>query len=147
MAIVYVWALNNREVVVNFMFGFRFPALYLPAVLGLLEFLMIGDLWGPLVGILVGHTYYFLSEIYSKRDPRWRTRLQAPGWLQALVPAVRSISLAGGYQGFSVQRPEEAFGGRANAKAPVATAATGAVPSAHESSFRAFAGKGHKLGT
>lgn len=146
MTIVYVWALNNREVVVNFMFGFRFPALYLPAVLGLLEFLMTGDLWGPLVGILAGHTYYFLSEIYAKRDPRWRTRLQAPSWLRALVPAARSSGSIGGYQGFSVQRPEEAFGGRANAKGPMANEATGAAPPPHESGFKAFGGKGHKLG-
>ena len=86
MVIVYVWSQNNRQVIVNFMFGFKFPALYLPAVLGLIEFVSTGDFYGPLVGILVGHTFYFLSEIYSRQDPRWRTRLQAPGWMKPLVP-------------------------------------------------------------
>lgn len=137
MAIVYLWAQHNRAVIVNFMFGFKFPALYLPAVLALFDFLLAGDLYGPLVGILVGHTYYFLSEVYVGRDPRWRTRLEAPIWMRRLVPEYHALT-AGSFQGFSVQKPAQAFGGRANHPGGDAGGA---------SSFTPFAGRGQKLGS
>jgi hypothetical protein len=136
MTIIYLWSKHNSQVIVNFMFGIKFPAMYLPLVLGLMDFVMAGDLYGPLVGILVGHAYYFLSEIYVRKDPRWRTRLQAPGWLKGMVPKHQPLGASQGFQGFSVQRPEQSFGGRANA---------GTAPEAPPG-FKAFAGKSQKLG-
>ena len=137
MTIVYLWSKYNSQVIVNFMFGIKFPAMYLPLVLGLMDFVMAGDFYGPLVGILVGHFYYFLSEVYVKRDPRWKIRLQAPGWLKSMVPKYQSLTATSqGFQGFSVQRPEQSFGGRAN---------VGTAPEA-PSGFKAFVGKGRKLG-
>ena len=142
MVIVYVWAMNNREVTVNFMFGIKFKAIYLPAVLGLLEFVMAGDLFGPLVGILVGHLYYFLSEVCAVTDPRWRNRLRAPAILKPLVPSYKSATA--NYQGFTVQKPEEAFGGRANA---TNTTKTESATSASPSNFKLFSGRAQKLGS
>ena len=142
MLIVYVWSRYNPEVIVNFMFGIKFRAIFLPAIMGCLEFLMTGDFYGPLFGIIAGHVYYFLTEIYGPtHNPRWRTRLQAPLWLKALIPVNKiGISSTGtSYQGFSVQRPEEAFGGK--------TSISGA-PSTDKgpSSFKVFSGRGQKLG-
>lgn len=135
MLIVYLWSQHNRQVIVNFMFGIRFPALYLPLVLGILEFLLAGDLFGPLLGILVGHTYYILSTVYAERDPRWRARLKAPQWLASLVPryAPTGQNATGGFRGYTVQRPRGD---------PAGDAASAAA----SSSFRVFSGKGQKLG-
>jgi len=139
MLIIYVWSRYNPEVIVSFMFGIKFRAIFLPAVMGCLEFLMTGSFYGPLVGIVVGHVYYFLNEVYGPTNPRWKARLQAPLWLKALIPATKMSSSAGPYQGFSVQRPEDAFGGRTNA--------SGAPPVNKESSsFKVFSGRGQKLG-
>lgn len=154
MVIVYVWAMNNRQVIVNFMFGIKFPAVYLPAILGLLQFLLSADLFGPLFGIIVGHLYYFLTEIYeiapgsgvginSQRGGVWKRRLMAPNWLKAVVPNYSSLG-GGSYQGFTVQRPEEAFGGRANV---AGQAKSGASAMKEKDDFKVFGGKGQKLGS
>lgn len=132
MTIVYLWSRHNQEVIVNFMFGFRFPAKFLPVVLGLMEFLLAGDLYGPLVGILVGHMYYFLSEVYAQQDPRWRRRLEAPGWLKAMVP--RTKVQVGQHSGFTVQAP---YGGRGDPR----------MEEEKPSGYKAFGGKSHKLGS
>jgi hypothetical protein len=140
MAIIYLWAMTNRQVVVNFMLGFKFPAMYLPIALLGLDFLMTGELWGGLIGMLAGHAYYFLAEIYSQRDPRWRARLTAPRWLAAMLPAgPRSTIAAGSHpQGFSVQRPEQSFGGKGNYGADTSKGNT--------SAFTPFGGKAQRLG-
>lgn len=144
MVIVYVWSQHNRNVIVNFMFGFKFPALYLPAVLGLLEFLLAGDFYGPLVGILVGHTFYFLSEVYVQQNPQWRARLRAPRLLYNLIPNYSAAPLPSSQVGFSVQKPEQAFGGRANSSGTTKTTATAME---EKPGFKAFSGKPQKLGS
>ncbi|PJF19183.1 Derlin [Paramicrosporidium saccamoebae] len=132
MVIVYVWSRHNAEVVVNFMFGFRFPAKFLPLVLGTMEFLLAGDLYGPLVGIVTGHAYYFLSEIYVAKDPSWRRRLAAPGWLKGMVPKPQIQT--GPQKGFTVQAP---YGGRGDPSKQADVKPEG---------YRPFAGKSQKLG-
>lgn len=129
MAIVYLWSQHNHNVIVNFLFGFKFPARYLPFVLGVVDFLSTADIFGPLIGILVGHTYYFLTVLYVQRDPRWRSRLQAPPWLQRMVPRYVAPS-AGPSSGFTVKRPEDSFRSASDSQ-PL---------------FRPFSGRGQKLG-
>jgi len=65
-AIVYLWSQLNREVIVSFMFGARFKAIYLPWVLLAFNILMGGKGVFELVGIVVGHLYYFLTELYPR---------------------------------------------------------------------------------
>lgn len=132
MAIVYLWSQHNRDAIVTFLFGLKFRALYLPLVLGVVEFLSTADVYSPLMGILVGHVYYFLSVVQVQKDPRWRTRLQAPQWMQRIMPKYLPIS-SGSSHGFTAKRPGEAFGST--------TSSNDQPPS-----FRPFAGRGQKLG-
>lgn len=81
MAIIYVWSQYNKTVTVNFMFGIRFPAVFLPLVMAGFEFLLGGDFVGVILGIVVGHVYYFVKEIYSRTNPFVLRYLEPPSFL------------------------------------------------------------------
>mmetsp|Transcript_14256 Transcript_14256/g.36461 ORF Transcript_14256/g.36461 Transcript_14256/m.36461 type:complete len:257 (+) Transcript_14256:1-771(+) len=62
--VIYYWSRKNADTIVTFMFGIKFPAVYLPWVLVIFDLVMSGSL--PilyLVGIAVGHTYFFLADV------------------------------------------------------------------------------------
>uniref|UniRef100_A0A0L8GQK8 Derlin n=1 Tax=Octopus bimaculoides TaxID=37653 RepID=A0A0L8GQK8_OCTBM len=66
LSVLYIWCQLNKDTTVTFWFGTRFPAMYLPWVL--LGFnLIVGDggLF-ELIGILVGHLYFFLKFKYPQ---------------------------------------------------------------------------------
>lgn len=65
MAIVYVWSRRFAEQKVSFWGGFAFPARYLPLVLLLWDALLRGQWVEGLLGILVGHLYWFAREEYD----------------------------------------------------------------------------------
>lgn len=60
--ISYVWCRREPDAMVN-IFGFQFKALYLPWVYLAIRILMGADIVMMLIGIGVGHLYYFLIEI------------------------------------------------------------------------------------
>lgn len=60
---IYVWSRRNPFTLLNFL-GFIIRAPYLPYVFAGLTFAFGGDLVDDLVGILVGHSYYFLEDIF-----------------------------------------------------------------------------------
>uniref|UniRef100_A0A7S0SWB6 Derlin n=1 Tax=Chromulina nebulosa TaxID=96789 RepID=A0A7S0SWB6_9STRA len=60
--IVYVWSRRESESVVN-MYGFKFKGLYLPWIYIGISMLMGNSIVPPLIGIAVGHSYYFLIEV------------------------------------------------------------------------------------
>jgi Derlin-2/3 len=60
--IIYVWSRKNEDSPMGF-FGFSFKGLYLPWVLMAIGILMGNDPTGDLIGIGVGHTYFFLLKI------------------------------------------------------------------------------------
>ncbi|GAB1598273.1 derlin-1-like [Argonauta hians] len=66
LSVLYIWCQLNKDTTVTFWFGTRFPAMYLPWVL-LVFNLIIGDggLF-ELIGILVGHLYFFLKFKYPQ---------------------------------------------------------------------------------
>lgn len=89
MMIMYIWskAPENADVLLA-MFGVvRLTAPYLPWMILLLNFLF-GDFRSHLLGIIVGHCYYFLDEIYPQvariRGWRWKEILVAPWPLKYL---------------------------------------------------------------
>lgn len=63
MMITYVWSCREPHSMVSF-WGFTLEAMYLPWALTALQFLMNGQqgLTDPIMGIAVGHLYYFLIE-------------------------------------------------------------------------------------
>lgn len=60
--IMYVWSRREPEQIVN-IFGFKLKALYLPWAFLAIHLLMGKGIILPLVGIFVGHLYYFLVEV------------------------------------------------------------------------------------
>lgn len=62
MVITYLWSRYFAEMTVSFLFGIRFKARYLPLALLALEAVMGGNIIGGLLGIMVGHLYWFLRE-------------------------------------------------------------------------------------
>lgn len=63
--IVYVWARRNPQVMMNFLGIFNFTAPFMPWVLLAFSLLLSGQLpVADLIGIVVGHVYYYLADVY-----------------------------------------------------------------------------------
>uniref|UniRef100_B8RJ43 Derlin n=1 Tax=Culex tarsalis TaxID=7177 RepID=B8RJ43_CULTA len=106
LSVLYVWCKLNKDVIINFWFGTRFKAMYLPWVLlGMNLILSSGSIFS-IVGILVGHAYYFLKFIYPQ-ELGGPSLLETPAIIKRYIPDV-----SGGVHGFSVppvgQRPVNA---------------------------------------
>eukprot|EP01126_Amoeba_proteus_P057819 TRINITY_DN7395_c0_g2_i2.p1 TRINITY_DN7395_c0_g2~~TRINITY_DN7395_c0_g2_i2.p1 ORF type:complete len:245 (-),score=30.50 TRINITY_DN7395_c0_g2_i2:50-739(-) len=82
--IVYVWSRRNPNVRMSFLALFTFNAPYLPYVIIGIE-LMLGQPWSifDMLGIFIGHTYFFLEDVY----PRYTGRrvLKTPQFLKTLL--------------------------------------------------------------
>eukprot|EP00742_Colponemidia_sp_Colp-10_P006153 GILJ01006586.1.p1 GENE.GILJ01006586.1~~GILJ01006586.1.p1 ORF type:complete len:278 (+),score=13.17 GILJ01006586.1:73-906(+) len=94
---VYVWARRNPHAHMSFLEIFNFTAPYLPWVLLTFSFLLGSDFKTDLIGIAVGHTYYFLEDVYPLMpNSRDRRLLKTPNWILSLfgvplrVPATRA---------------------------------------------------------
>lgn len=66
--LVYVWARRNPFVRMNFFGLLNFQAPYLPWVLLGFSVLLGNSILVDLVGILVGHIYYFLEDVFPARS-------------------------------------------------------------------------------
>ena len=75
--ILYVWSRKEPDSVVN-MWGFKFKALYLPWVYMALRVLMGGGITHMLVGVAVGHVYYFLVDVVP--NTYGTTLIKTPVW-------------------------------------------------------------------
>jgi len=60
--VMYMWSRREPDAQLN-IFGFKFKALYLPWVYIAIRLVMGGSVTEPLLGIGVGHGFYFLSEV------------------------------------------------------------------------------------
>jgi len=61
-AIMYTWSRKDPDSISN-IFGFKFKSLYLPWMYVVIETLMGHPVMGLLLGIAVGHLYYFMVEV------------------------------------------------------------------------------------
>lgn len=96
LSVLYVWCKLNKDVIVNFWFGTRFKAMYLPWVLlGMNLILSSGSIFA-IVGILVGHAYYFLKFIYPQ-ELGGPSLIETPFFVKRFFPDV-----TGGVHGFGV---------------------------------------------
>lgn len=96
LSVLYVWCQVNRDQIVTFWFGTQFKAMYLPWVLFGFNMILGNGGWHELLGILVGHLYFFLMFKYPQ-DFGGRQFLQTPSFLYSLLPNRR-----GGVAGFGV---------------------------------------------
>lgn len=61
LSVLYVWCQLNKDTIVNFWFGTRFKAMYLPWVLLAFNAILSNGGMFSVVGIVVGHLYFFLK--------------------------------------------------------------------------------------
>lgn len=101
LSVLYVWCQLNKDTIVSFWFGTQFKAMYLPWVLLAFNMIISGGGIMELVGILVGHLYFFLMFKYPQ-ELGGPTLLQTPSILKQWFP-----DQIGGVHGFGVppQRP------------------------------------------
>jgi len=96
LSVLYVWCQLNRDMIVQFWFGTKFKAMYLPWVLLMVNLILSGGGFDSLLGILIGHLYYFLKFKYPQDlgGQRW---LETPSLLKSYFP-----DITGGVYGFGV---------------------------------------------
>lgn len=96
LSVLYVWCQLNKDTIVNFWFGTQFKAMYLPWVLlGFNLILSNGEMFS-VVGIVVGHLYFFLKFKYPQ-ELGGGSYLNTPRFLKQYFPDVQ-----GGVHGFGV---------------------------------------------
>lgn len=87
---VYIWSRRNPFARLNFLGLFTFTAPYLPWVLLAFAFLlenqgfMDNHAMSNFIGIMVGHMYYFLEDVYPLMIPSRKRLLKTPRFLTAL---------------------------------------------------------------
>ncbi|XP_012278872.1 derlin-1 [Orussus abietinus] len=102
LSVLYVWCQLNPEIVVNFWLGTQFKAVYLPWVLFGFNLIISGGGMLELIGILVGHLYFFLKFKYPQ-EFGGLDLLSTPKILEYYFPLERT-----GVRGFGsapIQRP------------------------------------------
>ncbi len=67
MMIVYLWSQRCPDQYVSFYFGIRFKASYLPWALLAFGVLLGQSPMADLYGILIGHTFFFLHDLYPEK--------------------------------------------------------------------------------
>eukprot|EP00164_Ancoracysta_twista_P000288 GFYU01000405.1.p1 GENE.GFYU01000405.1~~GFYU01000405.1.p1 ORF type:complete len:244 (-),score=47.70 GFYU01000405.1:79-810(-) len=101
--IIYVWSRKNPNVIVNFYFGIQFQSIHFPWVLVAFEVLLGGNPILPIIGIVIGHIYYFFSDVYpavsGKRyvdTPQWLSNMIDPPQFRGPRPPAQQ-RFGGGY--------------------------------------------------
>ncbi len=80
--VLYIWARRNPHTRMSFFGLFDFDAPYLPWVLMGFGLLIGNSPYNDLLGVVVGHLYYFLADVYPAQTNR--RPLKTPTWLKAL---------------------------------------------------------------
>ncbi|XP_032899305.1 derlin-3 isoform X4 [Amblyraja radiata] len=81
--LVYIWSRRNPFVRMNFFGLLNFQAPFLPWVLMGFSLLLGNSVIVDLLGIVVGHIYYFLEDIFPNQ-PGGMKLLVTPGFLKAI---------------------------------------------------------------
>ncbi|KAI3741050.1 hypothetical protein L1987_58717 [Smallanthus sonchifolius] len=79
---VYVWCKQNPLIHMSLLGIFTFTAAYLPWILLSFSVLVGGSLWVDLLGMIAGHAYYFLEDVYPKMTGR--RPLKTPSFIKNL---------------------------------------------------------------
>jgi len=95
--VLYIWCQINRDQIVSFYFGTQFKAAHLPWVLLAFNFILRGTsdiIVSELVGIFVGHLYFFLKFKYPI-DFGGASLLDTPRFMNRLFPAPGGARISG----------------------------------------------------
>uniref|UniRef100_A0A6B2E4H3 Derlin n=1 Tax=Phlebotomus kandelakii TaxID=1109342 RepID=A0A6B2E4H3_9DIPT len=65
--LVYVWSRRNPSIRMNFFGLLNFQAPYLPWVLLSFSVILGNTIWVDLMGMIVGHVYYFLEDVFPNQ--------------------------------------------------------------------------------
>jgi uncharacterized membrane protein (DUF485 family) len=83
--VIYVWSQRQADQMVTFFFGLRFEAAYLPWALVAFTVLLGGSPVNDLLGIAVGHLFFFFHDMHPRRGGKqW---LGTPRLLEHLFPS------------------------------------------------------------
>jgi len=96
LSVLYIWCNLNGNQIVNFWFGTQFQAKYLPWVLFGFNMIISGGGMSELMGILIGHFYFFLMYQYPQQYGG-RPLLSTPSFLESYFPPRQ-----GGQGGFGI---------------------------------------------
>ena len=66
LAVLYIWCQLNKDTITTFWFGTQFKAMYLPWVLFAFNLIIANGGVMELIGILIGHLYFFLMFTYPQ---------------------------------------------------------------------------------
>lgn len=87
--LVYIWGRRNPQVRMNLLGLFTFTANYLAYVLLLFSVLLGNSFIVDIIGIVIGHIYFFFDDIYPElaRLRQWKQKhyLRAPEWLKKIL--------------------------------------------------------------
>lgn len=89
--LVYVWCRRNPYVRFNFFGLFAFQAPYLPWILILLSVLLGGSVIVDLIGIAIGHGYYFLEDVFPSKEGGFKI-LRTPSIMKRVFDGAPSES-------------------------------------------------------
>lgn len=70
--LVYVWSRRNPYIRMNFFGVLNFLAPYLPWVLLGFSVILGNTIWVDLMGMVVGHIYYFLEDVFPRQQDGFR---------------------------------------------------------------------------
>ncbi|CAH3110564.1 unnamed protein product [Pocillopora meandrina] len=84
--LVYIWSRRNPLIRMNFFGLLTFKAPYLPWVLFGFSLMLGNSVMVDLIGIAVGHVYYFLEDVFPEQPGGFRI-LRTPGILKAIFDA------------------------------------------------------------
>ncbi|XP_048509985.1 derlin-2 isoform X2 [Athalia rosae] len=84
--LVYIWSRRNPFVRMNFFGLLNFQAPYLPWVLLGFSVLLGNAMWVDLIGMAVGHMYYFAEDVFPRQAGGFRI-LKTPQILKSLFDA------------------------------------------------------------
>lgn len=85
--LVYVWSRENPNAQINIYGLFQLRAFYLPWVMLLLDVIFGSSLKPGLLGIMVGHLYYFFSVLHPLATGK--NYLKTPKWVHRIVARFR----------------------------------------------------------
>ncbi|RAL39487.1 hypothetical protein DM860_003020 [Cuscuta australis] len=101
---VYVWSKQNPYIHMSFLGLFTFTAAYLPWVLLGFSVLVGASAWVDLLGMIAGHAYYFLEDVYPQMTGR--RPLRTPAFIRSLF-AEEPVVMGGRHVQFAAPPPLE----------------------------------------
>lgn len=133
--IIYTWSRREPDAVSG-IFGFKFKSVYLPWAYIAMRLVMGGSITEPLIGVGVGHLYYFFAEVFSVSHGR--KLIVTPQFCTDLSTYLTGLTLPGG--------GGAPAGGTAPAAAPVGNAGGGEAPNPNMRQRAAPAAGGYQWG-